>query len=268
MAPNEVALQTMTGPRLFVADPLAAAAEVAGEIAALVRAAQTEGRRFVLGCATGNTQHAVYSALVALHRGEGLSFQNVVTFNLDEYVGYAHGATHSFAAYMHEHLLRHVDIDPHNVYALRGDVGRDEMRAHCHAYEHAIEAAGGIDLQLLGVGRNGHVAFNEPGAPLDGRTRLVALDEHTRADARAGFDPDPVPREALTMGIATILAARRLRLLAFGAKKATAIRRAFTAPETSDVPVTALRAHSDFVVYADVAAVSELPDDVLNRTDC
>lgn len=246
-------------PGLHVDTALACAATLAREIADLVRRAEQATRPFVLGCATGSTQHAVYAALVALHRQEGLSLRGVVTFNLDEYSGYGPRSEHSFAHYMQTHLFDHVDIRPHNIHRLAGDTAAADVEAHCRDYELAIESAGGIDLQLLGVGRNGHIAFNEPGMDFAAPTRLVQLDELTRRAAQRSFAPAEVPTTAMTMGVELILRAKALRLLAFGAAKAPAVRAAFLDPISSRMPVSAVRRHRDAVFYVDVAAAAEIP---------
>ena len=175
----------------------------------------------MLGLATGSTPIGVYRELIRLHREEGLSFADVVTFNLDEYYPMDPGSIHSYHRFMWENLFSQLDIPPENVHIPRGDVPRDEVEAECRRYEEAIRAAGGIDLQLLGIGRTGHIGFNEPGSGAESRTRLVTLDLVTRKDAAADFfGEENVPREAITMGVATILEAREILILATGEHKA------------------------------------------------
>jgi len=235
----------------------AAELEVAGEIAALIGARAAEGRRTVLGLPTGGTPVGVYRELVRRHREEGLSFRHVVTFDLDEFCGLAPDHPASFARSMREQLFQHVDLAPGHVHFPDGRA--TDVERHCREYEAAIAAAGGIDLQLLGLGRNGHIAFNEPGASSDCRTRRVALDPSTLEDARAAFEGlGPVPTHALTMGVGTILEARRIRVLAFGAPKAPAVARALEGPVGPQTPASFLRAHPDVAFWIDRPAASRL----------
>ena len=196
---------------MVVADHAAIARLVAERIATLVRQRAREGSRAVLGLATGSTPIGVYRELIRLHQQEGLSFRHVVTFNLDEYWPMPPERIHSYHRFMWENLFRHVDIAPEHVHLLSGTTPREEIEEACAAYEAAIRAAGGIDLQLLGIGKTGHIGFNEPGSGATSRTRLVHLDNVTRRDAAADFFGEEfVPREALTMGVATILEAREM----------------------------------------------------------
>ncbi len=228
---------------------------IAREIAELVR----EKPDLVLGLPTGKTPVGVYRELVRLHRAEGLDFSRVRTFNLDEYLGI--GADHeaSFARAMREMLFDHVNVSTRNVHFLDGLVSVGRVADYCRDFERAIEAAGGIDLLLLGIGRNGHIAFNEPGSSRDSRTRVVELDEMTRADAAATFGGlANVPKRAITMGVATILGARRLRVLAFGAAKAECVQRAVVQSVGPKLPATFLRGHPSLVAWLDVDAGSAL----------
>jgi glucosamine-6-phosphate deaminase len=228
---------------------------IASELAELVRAKPD----LVLGLPTGKTPVGVYRELVRFHRDEGLDFSRVRTFNLDEYLGI--GADHeaSFAHAMQEMLFDHVNVTPANVHFLDGLVALDRAEAHCSEFERAIESAGGIDLLLLGIGRNGHIAFNEPGSSRDSRTRVVELDEMTRADAAVAFGGIAnVPRQAITMGVATMLGARRLRVMAFGATKAECVQRAVVQPVGPKLPATFLRGHPSLVVWFDVDAAAAL----------
>lgn len=225
---------------------------VAREMAELVRSHDAAGRRTVLGLATGQTPVGVYAELVRMHREEGLDFANVVTFNLDEYVGLGNGHPCSFRRFMDERFFDHVNVPKAAIHVPDGDLAAADVPAFCEAYEAAIVAAGGIDLQLLGIGRNGHVAFNEPGSDRAGRTRLVELAPGTRADAARFFaEHGATPRHAITMGLATVLEARRLRVLAFGGHKAEIVRRALTDPVGPDVPATFLRDHRDVTFWMD-----------------
>lgn len=183
------------------------------------------GGRAVLGLATGATMIGVYRELIRLHQEEGLSFAKVVTFNLDEYTPMDPGSIHSYHRFMWENLFSHVDISRSNVHIPRGDLPRAEADAECRRHEALITASGGIDIQLLGIGRTGHIGFNEPGSGVDSRTRVVTLDLVTRKDAGADFfGEENVPREAITMGVATILEAREILILATGEHKAGIVK--------------------------------------------
>ena len=232
---------------------------VASRIAALIRERAAEGKPAVLGLATGSSPVGVYLELIRLHREQGLSFENVITFNLDEYFPMDPASIHSYHRYMREYLLDHIDIPEANIHILRGDLPPQECAEHCAAFEGAIAEAGGIDLQLLGIGRSGHIGFNEPGSGRESRTRLIFLDTVTRADAAADFFGEPnVPLEALTMGVATILEAREIALIATGEHKAGIIRRAVEGEVDSDVAATFLQMHPNAAVYLDTAAAADL----------
>ncbi len=232
-----------------------AAHSVATEIAELIRARRRGGRAAVLGLPTGRTPLAVYAALVELHRHSALDFSNVVTFNLDEYLGLAPQHPQTFRRYMREHLFDAVGLDPANAWIPASDVAPAQVEAHCREYESAILAAGGIDLMLLGIGRNGHIGFNEPGSARDSRTREVRLAESTREDCRAHFGGAAhVPERAITMGVATILAARRIRVLAFGAAKREIVRRTLDEATGPALPATYLRGHADVKLFVDAEA--------------
>jgi glucosamine-6-phosphate deaminase len=235
------------------------ARQVAGRIANLIQERQAAGRRVVLGLATGSTPIGVYRELIRRHREEGLSFRNVVTFNLDEYHAVDPGSIHSFHRYMWENLFEHIDIPRENVHIPRGDLPRDQVEAHAADYEAAIRDAGGIDLQILGIGKTGHVGFNEPGSGRQSRTRLIHLDSITRKDAAADFfGEENVPREALTMGVATIMDAREILLLATGEHKAAIVRRAVEGEISPDVAATYLQEHPNTTFIVDAAAAGDL----------
>jgi glucosamine-6-phosphate deaminase len=239
--------------------PAAASAAVAAEIAALVRAKAARGERCVLGLATGSTPVSVYNELIRLHREEGLSFANVVTFNLDEYWPMQPHELQSYHRFMREHLFDHVDVDPANVNLPCGTVPANAVHAHCEEYERRIREHGGIDLQLLGIGRTGHVGFNEPGSGRTSRTRLITLDRVTRQDAASDFfGEEQVPLRAVTMGIATILEARRIVLMALGEGKAPIIERFVEGDVSDGVPATFLQGHPDALVVLDRAAAGRL----------
>ena len=232
---------------------------VARRIADLIAARAREGRHAVLGLATGSTPIGVYRELIRLHRDEGLSFRNVVTFNLDEYYPMGPESLHAYHRFMWENLFSHLDIPPANVHLPRGDAPREQVEEECRRYEEAIRAAGGIDLQILGIGRTGHIGFNEPGSGLESRTRLITLDLVTRKDAAADFFGDEnVPREAVTMGVATILEAREIVILATGEHKAEIVRRAVEGEVDHEVAATFLQRHGNTTFYVDSAAAASL----------
>ena len=235
------------------------AAEVAGRIAELIRERSREGRHAVLGLATGSTPVGVYRELIRLHREEDLDFSNVVAFNLDEYFPMRPGSVHSYHRYMRENLFDFVDIPLENRHIPRGDLRETEVEAHCLDYERRIREAGGIDLQVLGIGRSGHIGFNEPGSRRESRTRCLYLDAVTRADATADFfGEENVPSRAITMGVATILEAREVILLATGEHKADIVRRAVEGEVHADVAATFLQQHPNATVYLDPPAAAEL----------
>ena len=232
---------------------------VAHRIAALIRERQRAGRQVVLGLATGSTPIGIYRELVRLHRDEGLSFRDVVTFNLDEYYPMDPASVHSYHRYMWENLFALVDIEERNVHLPRGDVPRDRVQEEARRYEEAIRRAGGIDFQILGIGKTGHIGFNEPGSGGESRTRVVTLDSITRRDAAADFfGEDNVPREAITMGVATILEAREIAILATGEHKAPIVRRAVEGEPDLEIAATFLQRHPNTVFYLDNAAAAEL----------
>jgi len=236
-----------------------ASVAVAHEIAELIRRKQARGERTVLGLATGSTPQGVYEELVRLHRTEGLSFRNVATFNLDEYWPMRPDALQSYHRFMAEHLFDHVDLDPGSVHVPNGQVAQEDVTAYCARYEQQIREAGGIDLQLLGLGRTGHIGFNEPGSPRTSRTRLITLDRVTRLDAASDFFGEwNVPRKAITAGVGTILEARRVLLLAFGEGKANIVREAVEGPVSNTVAASFLQEHPDAEVVLDPAAARDL----------
>ncbi len=255
--------QAPTGPeriptRVFTS-PSDVSAAVAAEIAELIRAKAAKGQNCVLGLATGATPIGVYDELVRLHKEEGLSFANVITFNLDEYYPMCPQALQSYRLFMSEYLFNHVDIAPENINIPDGTLDEDEVHAYCLAYEEAIAAAGGIDLQLLGIGRTGHIGFNEPGSERGSLTRLIALDYLTRLDAASDFfGLENVPTRAITMGVGTALNARRVVMMAFGENKAPIIARAVEGPITEAVAASFLQEHSDSTVMLDEAAAADL----------
>src|SRR6266853_2738682 len=227
-------------------------------VATIQRETATKGR-CVLGLATGSTPLGVYQELIRRYEAGEVDFARVLTFNLDEYYPIAPDSPRSFRRYMWENFFAHVNVPAEHVHIPDGAVPREQLAEHCAAYERDIVAAGGIDFQLLGIGKSGHVGFNEPGSAADSRTRLVRLDAITRKDAAGDFfGEDNVPREAITMGVATILAAKEIALIATGEHKAEIVRRAVEGDVSADVAATYLQRHPNATVYLDAAAAAEL----------
>jgi glucosamine-6-phosphate deaminase len=232
---------------------------VASRIATLIRTKRAAGEKTVLGLATGSTPIGVYRELIRMHKENGLDFSDVVTFNLDEYYPMSPNSIHSYHRFMWENLFNHINIKKENVNIPRGDIPREEVEAAAQAYESAIRKAGGIDYQILGIGKTGHVGFNEPGSGRESRTRLVALDTITRRDAAADFfGEENVPTEAITMGVATIMDAREVALISTGEHKAPIIRRAVEGDINPDVAATYLQEHRNATFYVDGPSAAEL----------
>ncbi|MEO1716116.1 MAG: glucosamine-6-phosphate deaminase [Planctomycetota bacterium] len=232
---------------------------VAAEIADLIRDKAAKGENAVLGLATGSTPQAVYEELVRLHNEESLSFANVITFNLDEYFPMEPDSLQSYVRFMNEHLFDLVDTPAENVNIPGGTLDRDAVADYCRAYEEKIAAAGGIDLQILGIGRTGHIGFNEPGSSVDSPTRLITLDKVTRMDAASDFFGEwNVPRTAITMGVGTIMGARRVILMAYGEHKAPIVRHAVEGDINTHVSASYLQNHPNARFVLDPAAAAEL----------
>ena len=232
--------------------------QVSEEAARIVAAAVRAKPTLVLGLATGSTPVGMYHELVRLHTEDGLDFAKVTTFNLDEYLGLAAEHEQSYHYYMNEHLFRHINIPPKNVHIPDGQVPGG-YESYCESYERQIQAAGGIDLQVLGIGKNGHIGFNEPASSLASKTRVKTLTKETIADNRRLFKPeDTMPTCAITMGIGTILQARRLLLLASGKGKDRAVAKAVEGPITASATASVLQIHPDATVVLDQAAASRL----------
>src|SRR4051812_20923546 len=232
---------------------------IAERIAALIRERNAAGRPAVLGLAAGGTPIGIYRELIRLHREQGLRFRDEGTFNLAAYYPMSPDSIHSYVRYMRENLFDHIDIPPENAHVPRGDVPREEVEAFCAAYEQAIRDAGGIDFQILGIGKTGHIGFNEPGSGVESRTRLIALDTVTRRDAAADFfGEDNVPTEAITMGVASILEAREIALVATGEHKSAIVRRSVEGEPDPDVAATYLQGHPSATFYLDPAAAADL----------
>jgi glucosamine-6-phosphate deaminase len=232
---------------------------VARRIADVIVERREAGKHAVLGLATGSTPIGIYRELSRLRREESLDFSGVVTFNLDEYYPMRPDSIHSYNRYMWENLFDEINVRPENVHVPRGDVPRDQVAVETKAYEKAIRDSGGIDIQILGIGKTGHIGFNEPGSGIESRTRLIALDTVTRRDAAADFfGEDNVPTEAITMGVATIMEAREIALIAFGEHKSVIIQRAVEGEPDPDVAATYLQLHPNAVFYVDPAAAADL----------
>jgi glucosamine-6-phosphate deaminase len=228
-------------------------------VATLVANAIRVNPDIVLGLATGLTMERLYALLVRMHKEESLDFSLVRTFNLDEYVGLTADDGRSYHAYMTKHLFSGINIDRRNTHLLDGTA--KDLGAECRRYEELIRHCGGIDLQLLGIGRDGHIGFNEPGSALYSRTRDKSLTPMTRRDNAKHFvDPSQMPHRALTMGVGTILDTRKLLLLATGESKAAVMAKAIEGPITSRMTATAIQLHQHCVVVADEAAASKLEE--------
>jgi glucosamine-6-phosphate deaminase len=236
-----------------------ASASVAREIADLIRQKQKDGKTCVLGLATGSTPKTLYKELVRLHKTEGLSFKNVVSFNLDEYYPIEPDALQSYHRFMNVHLFDHIDIDKANTHVPDGTIEKNDVRSYAAEYEKKIEMAGGIDYQILGIGINGHIGFNEPGSGRQSGTRLVALDNTTRlANAYEFASISQVPRLAITVGINTILKAKKIVLLAWGSHKAPVIRESVEGTMTDHVPASFLQEHNNCAFVLDEGAAQDL----------
>ena len=232
---------------------------LARQVESLIRRKNGEGQHAVLGLPTGSTPVGLYRELIRLHREEGLDFSKVITFNLDEYYPISPVDPHSYNRWMHETFFDHVNIPKENIHIPKGDTPSGSVEDYCLRYEREIQKAGGIDLQILGIGRTGHIAFNEPGSSRHSRTRRVTLDPVTRRDAASGFfGQENVPSMALTMGVGSILEARQVVLLAFGEHKASIVRKAVEEPITEAITASFLQEHQGAIFLIDQAAASQL----------
>ncbi|CAI8173770.1 MAG: Glucosamine-6-phosphate deaminase 1 [Polaribacter sp. SA4-10] len=232
---------------------------VAQEIACLIREKTKLKKLCVLGLATGSSPIKVYEELVRMHREEGLSFVNVITFNLDEYYPMVKSNLQSYFYFMHEHLFNHIDILPENINIPDGRISLEDLHQYCVDYENKIKTFGGLDFQLLGIGRTGHIGFNEPGSHSNSGTRSITLDHITRIDAAPSFlGIDNVPRKAITMGIGSLKSAKRIILLGWGISKSDIIKKTIESDITSQVPATYLQEHNNTTFVLDKDASSEL----------
>jgi len=237
----------------------AGSAFVAKKIADLIREKEKNKQRCVLGLSTGKSPLKLYAELIRMHREEGLSFRNVVAFNLDEYYPIQRTAPQSYYRFMKENLFNHIDIDPKNCFIPNGELSKDAMKEFCKGYEQAIIDAGGIDLQILGIGSNGHIGFNEPGSSRFSKTRVTPLENSTRLSNAGDFESvTQVPRLSVTMGISTILNSRKIILMAWGSSKAPALQKSLEGNETEEIPASLLQQHEDTLFVADEAAAAEL----------
>lgn len=240
-------------------DSLKASKIVAQEIAELIKDKATQNRTCVLGLATGSSPIDVYEELVRMHQEDGLSFKNVISFNLDEYYPMEKENIQSYWYFMHQHLFNHIDILPENINIPSGNIAPDQIQQFCIDYEMKIKNAGGLDFQLLGIGRTGHVGFNEPGSHYNSGTRTITLDHITRVDAAPAFlGIDNVPRVAITMGISTIRKAKRIVLLAWGINKAVVVKKAIEEKITSEIPSSYLQNHNNCTFVLDEGASQKL----------
>jgi glucosamine-6-phosphate deaminase len=232
---------------------------VAQEIATLIQSRQSENKKCILGLATGSSPIRVYDELVRLHKEEGLSFSNVITFNLDEYYSMTKENNQSYHYFMHQNLFNYIDIKAENINIPDGTVAIEDLNQYCADYELKIKDSGGLDFQLLGIGRTGHVGFNEPGSHVNSGTRLITLDHITKVDASSDFNGiSNVPKRAITMGVSTILRSKRIVLLAWGQNKADIIKRTVQGDISAEIPATFLQYHDNTTFVLDQSAASEL----------
>ncbi|MEI7959372.1 MAG: glucosamine-6-phosphate deaminase [Chitinophagaceae bacterium] len=231
---------------------------VAVQIAQLIREKQAQNLPCILGMATGATPILLYKELARMHKEEGLSFKNVITINLDEYYPIAQSAYQSYWSFMHRHLFNLIDIDPKNIHIPNGEWPKEGVKESCTFYEQTIEKVGGIDLQILGIGKNGHIGFNEPGSSFHSKTRVIHLDQQTRmANTYEFLDLNKVPKLAITVGISSIMKAKKIVLLAWG-DKASIVAKAVEGEVTEQVPASVLQNHDDCTFVIDELAATEL----------
>lgn len=232
---------------------------VAREIADLITKKKNKKENCVLGLATGSSPITIYEELVKIHRNEGLSFKNVITFNLDEYYPISIDNKESYHSFMHEHLFDHIDILEENINIPKGNLKENEVKEFCKNYEKKISDVGGLDFQLLGIGRTGHIGFNEPGSSLNSETRLVKLDFLTRTDASKSFGGfENVPKTAITMGVSTILKAKRIVLIAWGENKSEMVFKSIESEISQNVTASFLQTHKNATFVLDKGSASKL----------
>ncbi len=240
-------------------DSIAGSVFIAQQIATLIKEKEASGKKTIIGLATGSSPKTLYAELVRLHKKEGLSFKNVITFNLDQYYPMDKDALQSYHYFMRKNLFEQTDIDPNNYHLPNGMLAKDQVKAHCINYEKQIEEAGGLDLQILGIGVNGHIGFNEPGSSIHSKTRLITLDNSTRiANAYEFGNMSQVPRMAITMGISTILKSKKIILMAWGQDKAQVVKKAVENDVTEEIPASLLQNHDDCTFVIDETCAAEL----------
>ncbi len=245
-------------PVTIFKNPTEGSNAVAAQMAALIKEKQAKKLPCVLGMATGTTPILLYKELVRLHKEEGLSFKNVVTINLDEYYPIEKSAYQSYWSFMHRHLFSLVDIDPKNIHLPNGEWTKENLKESCVAYEQTIEKFGGIDLQILGIGKNGHIGFNEPGSSFHSKTRVIHLDQQTRiANTYEFHDLNKVPKQAITVGISSIMKAKKIVLLAWG-DKASIVAKSVEGDVTEHIPASVLQNHDDCTFVIDEMASLDL----------
>src|SRR4051794_31853081 len=246
-------------PTLVFPTSAQASRHVALMIESLIRTNNSANRPTVLGLATGSTPVGLYRELIRLHKETGLDLSRVVTFNLDEYFPMTPEDSHSYCRWMRETFFQHVNIKPENIHIPDGTVASGDVDDYCARYEQLIRRTGGIDFQILGIGRSGHIGFNEPGSMRNSRTRRVTLDPVTRRDAAGDFfGEENVPHQALTMGVGTILEARKIVIMAFGEHKGPIVRRAVEEESTEAITASFLQKHADTTFILDQAAAGQL----------
>jgi glucosamine-6-phosphate deaminase len=239
---------------VFIADTPEEGSRIAGSLVAEA-IKQTPALR--LGLAAGNTPIGLYRNLVHLHRTTRLDFSHVRLFNLDEFIGLPSDSPHHYRMFFHHHLIDHINIDPAHLHLLNGQAEKD-IASYCISYERLIRNQGGIDLQILGIGQNGHLGFNEPGSSLNSRTRRSLLSASTKHHLRRAFDDKSVPQWAVTMGLGTIREARTLLLLAFGAHKAEVVAKALEGPLSAFMPASSIQLHPSVALVLDREAAGSL----------
>ena len=259
MAHRDVITRYEKIPTYIFEESAEASLEVAREVAEEIRSTQRQQKSCVIGLPTGSSPNHVYRELIRMHQEEGLSFRNVITFNLDEYYPMDQDSAHSFHQYMHKHLFSQIDISPENIHIPQGDLPISEVYQFCREYEKTIRQAGGIDIQLLGIGRTGHIGFNEPGSQFNSKTRLIVIDTKTKQDATREFGGlEKVPQRAITMGIDNIMKAKKVILLGFGESKAHVLKKTIEGPVTEQVPASYLQQHDHARIFLDLGAAMQL----------
>ncbi len=239
--------------------PEIASKSVAKEVAALIQKNNSDGKNTVLGLATGSTPLHLYKELIRIHKEDGLSFKNTITFNLDDYYPISQDDPESYYYFMQQHFIKHIDILPENFHIPDSNMPRESIEIECAKYEQTIKDSGGIDIQILGIGRTGHIGFNEPGSSRDSRTRLVELDKITRDDACSNFNSlENTPKYSLTMGVATIMEAKKIILMAWGKSKSEIIAKVVKGSITNEASASFLQSHPNAKFVLDKDSVSRL----------